>query len=164
MEQIIAVTERLAEVSALPSKSTRHILEGFSRCSVIIFRQTFAYQLVAKRLQQLRYLTNRNDSSRLTNIRTLCKEANGLFNSLNVSNEWNIPQKHRFDVCFNYGDPDHGVPKCPKPINQNRIDKVKAKFSKNGGSRGGRGGCGGGGRSAGRGRGDAGNRTNTHRK
>jgi hypothetical protein len=54
MEQIIAVAERLAEVSALPSESTRHILEGFTRCSVIFFRQTFAHLLVAERLQQLR--------------------------------------------------------------------------------------------------------------
>ncbi len=29
-EQIIAVAERLAKVSALPSESTRHILEGFT--------------------------------------------------------------------------------------------------------------------------------------
>ncbi len=94
----------------------------------------------------------------------LCKEANDLFSSLNVSNEWNIPQKHRLDACFNCGDLDHGVPKCPKPIDQHRIDKAKANFSKNGGSRGGRGGRGGGGRFASRGRGDAGNRTNTRRK
>jgi hypothetical protein len=39
-EQIIAVAERLAEVSALPSESTRHILEGFTQCSVFVFRQT----------------------------------------------------------------------------------------------------------------------------
>ena len=164
-EQIIAVAERLAEVSALPSESTRHILEGFTRCSVIVFRQTFAHLLVAERLQQLRYLTNRNDSSRLIDIKRLCKEANDLFNSLNVSNEWNIPSKHRVDACFNCGDPDHGVPKCPKPIDQNRIDKAKADFSKNGGGRGGgsrRGGDGG--RFAGRGRGGGGKQTNTRGK
>ena len=69
-EQIIAVAERLTEVSVLPSESTRHILEGFTRCSVIIFRQTFAHLLVAERLQQLRYLTNRNDSSCLIDIKT----------------------------------------------------------------------------------------------
>ncbi len=56
-EKIIAVAERLAEVSALPSESTHHILEGFARCSVIVFRQTFAHLLVAERLQQLCYLT-----------------------------------------------------------------------------------------------------------
>jgi hypothetical protein len=39
-EQIIAVAERLAKVSVLPSKSTRHIL--------IVFRQTFAHLLVAE--------------------------------------------------------------------------------------------------------------------
>ncbi len=99
-EQIIALAERLAEVSALPSESTHHILEGFAWCSVIVFRQTFAHQLVAERLQQLCYLTNPNDSSCLTNIKTLYKEANDLFNSLNVSNEWNIPQKHRLDACW----------------------------------------------------------------
>jgi hypothetical protein len=93
-EQIIAVAGRLAEVSALPSERTRHILEGFTWCSVIVFRQTFAHRLVAEQLQQLCYLTNQNDSSGLTNIMTLCKEANDLFNSLNVSNEWNIQQKH----------------------------------------------------------------------
>ena len=38
---------------------------------------------------------------------------NDLFNSLNVSNEWNIPQKHRVDACFNCGDPDYGVPNAP---------------------------------------------------
>ncbi len=30
-EQIVAVAERLAEVSALPSESTRHILERFTQ-------------------------------------------------------------------------------------------------------------------------------------
>jgi hypothetical protein len=86
-EQIIAVAERLAKVSALPSESTRHILEGFTRCSVIVFRQNFAHLLVAERLQQLYYLTNQNDSTCLFDIKKLCKEANNLFNSLNVSNE-----------------------------------------------------------------------------
>ena len=81
-----------------------------------------------------------------------------MFNSLNVSKEWNIPQKHRIDACFNCGDPDHGVPKCPKPIDQARIDKAKSEFSRSGGGRNGRG-FGrdgqGRGRGSGRGRGDS---------
>jgi hypothetical protein len=148
-EQIIAVAEKLAKVSALPSESTRHILEGFTQYSVIVFRQTFAHLLVAERLQQLCYLTNRNDSTHLFDIKKLCKEANDLFNSLNLSNEWNIAQKHCVDACFNCGDPNHDVPKCPKPINQNRIDKAKDKFSRNGSGCGGRGVRGGGSRSGG---------------
>jgi hypothetical protein len=163
-EQIIAITERLAKVPALPSESTRHILEGFTQCSVIVFRQTFAHLLVAEIYQQLYYLTNRNDSSCLIDIKKLCKEANDLFNSLNVSNEWNIPQKHPVDASFNCSDSDHGVPKCPKLINQNWIDKAKAEFSKNGGGHRGRGGRSGGGRSAGRGHGNGGNCNNPRGK
>ena len=88
-----------------------------------------------------------------------------MFISLNVSNEWNIPQKHCLDACFNCSDPNHGILKCPRPLDQSRIDKAKAEYSKNGGGcGGGRGGCEGEGRSAGRGRGDGGNRTNTHGK
>ncbi len=94
-----------------------------------------------------------------------------MFNALNVSKEWNIPQKHRIDACFNCGDPDCGIPKCPKPIDQYRIDRTKSKFSRSGGRRGGCGGRGGrdsrdgrgNGRGLGRGRGD-GDKTNSRGK
>ncbi len=56
-----------------------------------------------------------------------------MFNALNVSKEWNIPQKHCTDACFNCGNPDYGIPKYPKPIDQARIDKAKVDFSWNGG-------------------------------
>ena len=119
--------------------STMGNVNTFNKCSVNIFRQTFGHLLVGERLRQLCTLScmTLHDSSRLVGIKKLCKEANDMFNSLNVSKEWNIPQKHRTDACFNCGDPDHGVPKCPKPINQVRIDKAKSEFSKNGGGRGG---------------------------
>jgi hypothetical protein len=90
-----------------------------------------------------------------------------MFNVLNVSKEWNIPQKHRIDA----GDPDHGIPKYPKPINQSRIDRAKSKFSRSGGRCGGSGGrCGRdsqdgheNGRGSGHGCGD-GDKTNSRRK
>jgi hypothetical protein len=66
-----------------------------------------------------------------------------MFNALNVSKEWNIPQKHCIDACFDCGDPDHGVPKCPKPIDQSRISRAKSEFSRSGGGGGGRHGHGG---------------------
>jgi hypothetical protein len=66
MDQTVAITERLVEVSALPSECTCHILEGFTWCSVNVFKKTFAHLLVAERLQQLQTLINRNDSTRMT--------------------------------------------------------------------------------------------------
>jgi hypothetical protein len=140
-EQILAVAERLAEVSALPTEVTVQILEGFTRCSVLIFKQTFSHLLVGERLKQLCTITclSLHDNTRLGGIKTLCKEANDMFNSLNISKEWNIPQARRNDAlivpCFNCGDPKHGVPKCPKPLDQARIDKAKSEFVKNGGGR-----------------------------
>jgi hypothetical protein len=128
MEQIVAVAERLAEVSALPSECTIHPLEGLTKCSVTIFRQTFSHLLVGERLRQLCTLTTLHDSSCLGGIKKLCKEAINMFNALNVSKEWNIPQKHCIDASFNCGDPDHGIPMCPKPINQSRMDKAKSEF------------------------------------
>ncbi len=41
---------------------------------------------------------------------------NDLFNSLNVSNEWNNPQKHRVDACFNCGDPSLNAPSLSTKI------------------------------------------------
>ncbi len=92
-----------------------------------------------------------------------------MFNALNVSKEWSIPQKHHIDACFNCGDPDHGIPKCPKPIDQSRIDKAKSKFSRSGGGHGGRGGGHNGRDGRGRGRGSGcghgdGNNAIPHRK
>jgi hypothetical protein len=139
-EQLVAVAERLAEVAALPCECTVQLLEGLTKCSVTVFRQTFSHLLVGERLRQLCTLTSLHDSSHLGGIKKLCKEANNIFNALNVSKEWNIPQKHRIDACFNCGDPDHGIPKCPKLINQSRIDRAKSKFSRSGDGRGGRGG------------------------
>ncbi len=140
MKQIVAVADRLAKVSALPSECTIQLLEGLTKCSVAVFRQTFSHLLVGEHLRQLCTLTTLHNSSCLGGIKKLCKEAKDMFNVLKVSEEWNIPQKHCIDTCFNCGDPDHGIPKCPKPIDQSQINRAKPKFSRSEGGRGGHGG------------------------
>ncbi len=59
-----------------------------------------------------------------------------MFNTFNVSKEQNIPQKHRIGKCFNCGDPNHGVPKCPTPIVHKRIDQALFELSQGGGIHG----------------------------
>jgi hypothetical protein len=86
-EQLVAVAERLAEVAALPCEYTAQLLEGLTKCSVTVFRQTFSHLLVSERLRQLCILTSLHDSSCLGGINKLCKEANDIFNVLNVSKE-----------------------------------------------------------------------------
>ncbi len=90
MMQIVAVAERLAKVSALPSECTIQLLEGLTRCSVTIFRQTFSHLLVGECLRQLRTLTTLQDSSRLGGIKKLCKEANNTCSPRSKSLSLNI--------------------------------------------------------------------------
>ncbi len=97
----------------------------------------FSHLLVGEHLRQLCTLTSLHDSSRLGGIKKLCKKMNDMFNTLNISKEWNIPQKHRIDTYFNRGDPDHGIPKCPTPIIHKRIDQAMFKLSQGRGVRGG---------------------------
>jgi hypothetical protein len=77
-EQLVAITERLAEVAALPCECTIQLLKGLTKCSVTVFRQTFSHLLVSVRLRQLCTLTSLHDSSCLGGIKKLCKEANDI--------------------------------------------------------------------------------------
>ena len=72
MEEIIAIAERLTKVSALPSECTIQHLEGLTKCSVTLFRQTFSHLLVSEHLRQLRTLTTLHDSSHLGGISRSC--------------------------------------------------------------------------------------------
>ncbi len=49
-EQLIAITERLAKVAALPCECPVQLLEGLAKCSVTIFKQTYSHLLVGERL------------------------------------------------------------------------------------------------------------------
>ena len=151
MEQIVAVVEQLAKISALPTECTVQILEGFTRCSVLTFKETFHHLLVGEHLQQLHTLSPLHDSRQ--NQEAVQGGKQYMFNALNIL-------KDRSDACFNCGDPDHGV---PKPIDQARIDKAKADFCRKRGVQGGGGGCFNGGHGQSRGHGD-GNKSNTRSK
>jgi hypothetical protein len=67
-EWIFAIAEQLAEVSALPSECNIQLLEGLTKCSITVFKQTFRHLLVGECLRQLRTLTTLHDSTRLGGI------------------------------------------------------------------------------------------------
>jgi hypothetical protein len=136
MEQIIAVDDwpkYLPSLVSIPfkfSKDSQNALLPFPG-------RLFSHLLVDEHLRQLCTLTSLHDSSCLGGIKKLCKEGNDMFNILNISKEWNIPQKHRIDTCFNCGNPDQRVPKCRTPIIHKRIDQATFELSRGGGVRGG---------------------------
>ncbi len=111
-KQLIAMCTRLAEVDALPQKSTGFILEGLTRCSVLEFKNIHRLLCTTHKVCQMRAVTGRRDSSAtLAHIQKICKEACEVFHSMNLTNKWNIPQSHRADAflitCYNCGAPDH---------------------------------------------------------
>ena len=167
-EQIAAVCARLAEVDALPQEVPGYILEGFTRCSVVEFRDIHKLLYTTDKVRQMRAVSGRRDSNTtLVAVQKLCSEANDVFHSLNLTNKWNIPQGHRADAvgfaCDNCGSPDHPSYKCPQPRDEAKITKAKEARTKSNDGRGS------GGRGRGRGRGDGrggrgGDRTNTRGK
>jgi hypothetical protein len=158
-EQLNAVCARLAEVNQLPQESTTFILEGFTRCSVVEFKDIHKLLATTKKVRQMRVQTGRWDSSAtLAAVNKLCSKACEVFHSLNLTKKWNIPQGHRTDafipvLCYNCGSPDHTTDVCPIPRDEAKIKKAKeardkaVKESQSGHS---------GGRGGGHGRGDQG--------
>ena len=138
---------RLAEVDALPQEVPGYILEGFTRCSVVEFRDIHKLLYTTDKVRQMQAVSGRRDSNTtLAAVQKLCSEANDVFHSLNLTNKWNIPQGHQADafgiVCFNCDSPDHTSDKCPHPHNEAKITKAKEACAKSigkGHSPGGRG-------------------------
>ena len=159
---------RLAEVDALPQEVPGYILEGFTRCSVVEFRDIHKLLYTTDKVRQMRAVSGRRDSNtNLAAVQKLCSEANDVFHSLNLTNKWNIPQSHRADAvgfaCDNCGSLDHASYKCPHPRDEAKITKAKEARTKSNDGRGS------GGRGRGRGRcdgrgGRGGDRTNTRGK
>ena len=126
---------RLAEVDALPQEVPGYILEGFTQCSVVDFRDIHRLLNTADKVHQMQAVTGKwNSKETLASVVKLCSEANIVFHSLNLTNKWNIPKGHRVDafgiVCFNCDSPDHTSEKCSLPHNEAKITKAKEAHAK----------------------------------
>jgi len=154
----------LAKVDALPQEVPGYILEGFTRCFIVEFREIHKLLYTTNKVHQMWAVSGRRDNSTtLAAVQKLCSEANDVFHSLNLSNKWNIPQAHRADAVVFAGycrSPAHASFKCPLPRDEARITKAKEVRTKSYDGRGS------GGPGHGRGCGDGqggrgGDRTNT---
>jgi hypothetical protein len=150
-EQLLAVSTHLAEVDALPHKAAGQILEGFTCCSVVEFRDMYKLLSTTERIRQIRVAGGkRNSPVTFASIKKLCSKASEFFHILNLSKKWNIPQVHQHNAaiisCYNCGTPDYTSNKCPQPRNEAKITKAKEERARAnadgcGGHGRGRGGC-----------------------
>ncbi len=125
----------LAEVDALPQEVPGYILEGFTRCLVLEFKEIHNLLNTANKVRQMRAVSGKRDSNTtLAAVQKLCIKANDVFYSSNLTNKWNIPQGHWANafgnVCYNSGAPHHTSNKCPLPRDEEKITKAKEAYTK----------------------------------
>ncbi len=126
---------RLAEVDALPQEVPGYILEGFTQCLVVEFKEIHKLLNTANKVCQMQAVSGKRDNNTiLAAVQKLCSKANDMFHSLNLTNKWNIPQGHWADafgnVCYNCGAPDYTSDNCPLPCNEAKITKAKEACAK----------------------------------
>ncbi len=91
-EQIAAMCACLAKVHALPQEVPGYILEGFTQCLVVEFRDIHRFLNTANIVHQMRAITRKwNSKETLASVVKHCREANNVFHFLNLTNKWNIP-------------------------------------------------------------------------
>jgi hypothetical protein len=138
---------RLAKVDALTQEEPGYILERFTRCLVVEFKEIHKLLNTANKVRQRRAVSGKRDiNTTLAAVQKNCSKANDVFQSLNLTNELNIPQGHQADafgnVCYNCGAPDHTSNKCSLPLNEAKITKAKEVRTKSVTEGRGSGGCG----------------------
>ncbi len=146
-KQIATVCAHLAKVDAVPQEVPGYILEGFTRCLVVGFKEIHKLINTANKFRQMRAVSGkRNSSTTLAAVQKLWSKANDVFHSLNLTNKWNIPQGHWVNAfgnfCFNCGAPDYTSNKCPLPGNEAKITKAQKARAKSVIEGRGSGGCG----------------------
>jgi hypothetical protein len=134
-KQITAVCAHLAKVGALPQEVPGYILEGFTRCSVVEFKEIHKLLNTADKVRQMWAVSGKQDSNTtLAAVQKLCSEANDVFHSLNLTNKWNIPQGHRAEafgiVCYNCGVLDYTSNTYFLPCNEAKITMAKEACAK----------------------------------
>ena len=149
VQKINAVTERLAEVPALPRDMPLLILNGFTKCIVPEFVVPFELMINTERVIQLENEGYRHDDRIcLENVKKLTLLASNSLHSLNDSNHWNIIYNHWHGMakgkgpCDNCGGEQYS-PDFPHPRDEDIIKKAKEERADRrggGGRNGGRGG------------------------
>eukprot|EP00956_Cyclotella_meneghiniana_P039536 scaffold173548_cov23-Cyclotella_meneghiniana.AAC.1 len=129
-KQISAVAKSLARVNALPDEAVLDVLKGLSLGSVSKFTDVF-------KLEHTKTLSSQSNSTYCGGSATALDEilchlslATKLYNLMSTGNSWHVPGGsggHRANSCWNCGG-DHGVNRCTKPKDQNKIAANKKKW------------------------------------
>jgi hypothetical protein len=93
LEQIAAVCARVAKFDALPPEALGYILEGFSWCLVVEFRDIHKLLATTDKVRQMQAVSGRWYSiTTRSAVHNLCSKAKEVFHSLNFTNNGIFPR------------------------------------------------------------------------
>jgi hypothetical protein len=106
-------------------------LTGLTLYLVDEFKTLFKHKLQVATAESLEGNHHVSPPEIMGEVRVLLASAAQYYNSLNMSDNWNLPQNQRLNAfgtplgaknsCWNYGKPDHSLNQCTQPQNEERI-------------------------------------------
>jgi hypothetical protein len=135
-KELLAVCSRLAEAKELPQEMPVDLLKGLTLCSVDEFKTLFGHKFQVAKAESLEVNHHLSQPEIMGAVRVLLASAAQYYNSLNMSDNWNLPQNQRLNAfgtslgaknsCWNCGKPDHSLNQCTQPQNEERIAEIVA--------------------------------------
>ena len=116
-------------MNKLPIEADKYLLEGLTKGSVEEFSNPFDMMIQQERVKHISsgVSMRKYSLSKLVNINSIVKLDNISYHSLCTSGAFNVPIA-RFDPCFDFDSPDHGVGILPQKKYQKNIAENKKKF------------------------------------
>jgi hypothetical protein len=119
------VCSRLAEAKELPHEMPVDLLTGLTLCSVDELKTLFEHKLQVAKAESLEGNHHLSQPEIMEEVRVLLVSAAQYYNSLNMSDNWNLPRNQHLNVfgtpleaknsCWNCGKPDHSLNQCTQP-------------------------------------------------
>ncbi len=117
------------------------ILHGLTLCSVDEFKTLFEHKLQQSKALSLEENKHLSQAELLSEVRVLLSTAAQYYDSLNMSDKWNLPRNQCVNVfgtpnnlqCWNCGKKGHGLNDCSEPRNEKRIAENREKWEASGG-------------------------------
>ncbi len=137
-KELLAVCSRLAEAKELAQEMPVDLLTGLTLCSVDEFKTLFEHKLPVAKAESLEGNHPLSQPEIMGEVRILLASAAQYYNSLNMSDNWNLLQNQRLNVfgtlleaknsCWNCGKPDHSLNQCTQPQNEEWIAENRCKW------------------------------------
>jgi hypothetical protein len=130
-KKLLAMCSCLAEAKELPQETPDDLLTGLTLCLVDEFKTLFKHKLQVTKVESLEGNHHLSQPEVMGEVRVLLASAAQYYNSLNMSDNWNLPQNQHLNAfgtplgaknsCWNCSKPGHSLNQCTQPQNEVRI-------------------------------------------